>query len=266
MVVVESSTVCFESGNSSTLIFWDIYKLFSYVFIQSLSCVWIPVTPLTAACQASLSFTVSGVCSSSCPLSQWFYPSFSSSATSFSFCLQSLQAAGSFPMSWLFELGGQSIRASTLAPVLPVSIQGWFPLGLAGLVTFKMFKCFPDTSFGKESACNAGDTGSIPGSGRFPGEGIGNPLRYSWFSLVAQLVKNPPACGRPGFYPWAGKIPWRRERLCTPVFWPGEFHGLHSMGLKRVGHDRVTFTSLHKMLKNIYLALVKCIIAIKILL
>ena len=137
MVVVESSTVCFESGNSSTLMFWDIYKLFSYVFVQSLSCVWIPVTPLTAACQASLSFTVSGVCSSSCPLSQWFYPSFSSSATSFSFCLQSLQAAGSFPMSWLFELGGQSIRASTLAPVLPVSIQGWFPLGLAGYLRLR---------------------------------------------------------------------------------------------------------------------------------
>ena len=35
-------------------------------------------------------------------------------------------------------------------------------------------------------------------------------------------------CGRPGFDPWVGKIPWRRERLSTPVFWPGEFHGLHS--------------------------------------
>ena len=45
-------------------------------------------------------------------------------------------------------------------------------------------------------------------------------------SLVAQLVKNP--CGRPGSHPWVGKIPWRRERLPTPVFWPGEFQGLHS--------------------------------------
>ena len=35
-------------------------------------------------------------------------------------------------------------------------------------------------------------------------------------------------CGRPGFDPWVGKISWRRERLPTPVFWPGEFHGLHS--------------------------------------
>ena len=45
----------------------------------------------------------------------------------------------------------------------------------------------------KESACNAGDAGLIPGSGRSPGEGIGYPLQYSWASLVAQLVKNPPA-------------------------------------------------------------------------
>ena len=44
-------------------------------------------------------------------------------------------------------------------------------------------------------------------------------------SLVAQLVKNL-QCRRPGFNPWVGKIPWRRERLPTPVFWPGEFHGL----------------------------------------
>jgi len=43
---------------------------------------------------------------------------------------------------------------------------------------------------------------------------------------VVQLVKNPPACERPGFNPWVGKIPWRRERLPTPVFWPGEFHRL----------------------------------------
>ena len=86
-----------------------------------------------------------------------------------------------------------------------------------------------------------------------------------WASLIAQLVKNPPAmqetpvrflgpedllekgqathtsilglplwlkkfflqCGTPGFDPWVGKIPWRREGLPTPVFWPGEFHGLY---------------------------------------
>ena len=52
---------------------------------------------------------------------------------------------------------------------------------------------FPDSSVGKESICNAGDPSSIPGSGRFAGEGIGYPIQYSWASLVAQLVKNLPA-------------------------------------------------------------------------
>ena len=70
--------------------------------------------------------------------------------------------------------------------------------------------------------------GSIPGLGRSAGEGIGYPLQYlclplwlSWWRICLQ-------CGRPGFSPWLGKIPWRRERLPTPVFWPGEFHGLYS--------------------------------------
>ena len=46
-------------------------------------------------------------------------------------------------------------------------------------------------------------------------------------SLIAQLVKNLPAMRKPGFDPWVGMIPWRRERLPAPVFWPGEFHGLY---------------------------------------
>ena len=52
---------------------------------------------------------------------------------------------------------------------------------------------FPDSSVGKESTCNAGDPGWIPGLGRSPGEGIGYPLQYSWVSLVTQLGKNLPA-------------------------------------------------------------------------
>ena len=55
------------------------------------------------------------------------------------------------------------------------------------------FLGFPDSSVGKESACNAGDPSSIPGSGRSPGEGIGSPFQHSFASLVAQLVRNPPA-------------------------------------------------------------------------
>ena len=55
-----------------------------------------------------------------------------------------------------------------------------------------MCEGFPDSSAGKESACNAGDLGLIPGSERSTGEWIGYPLQYSWASLVAQLVKNQP--------------------------------------------------------------------------
>ena len=50
-----------------------------------------------------------------------------------------------------------------------------------------------NSSIGKESACNAGDSGLIPGSERSPEEGVGYPLQCSWVSFVAQLVKNPPA-------------------------------------------------------------------------
>ena len=71
------------------------------------------------------------VYSNSCPLSQWCYLTISS-ATPFSFCLQSFPASGSFSMSRLFESGGQSIGAS--ASVLPMNIQGWSPLGLTGLI------------------------------------------------------------------------------------------------------------------------------------
>ena len=83
---------------------------------------------------------------------------------------------------------------------------------------------FPGSSAGKESICNAGDPSSIPGLGRSDGEGIGYPLQCSWTSLVAQLLKNPPVMRET----WVGKIPWRRERVSTPVFWPGESHGLYS--------------------------------------
>ena len=56
-----------------------------------------------------------------------------------------------------------------------------------------LYQGFPGSSVGKEYTCNARDPGSIPGSGRSAGEGIGYPLQYSWASLLAQLVKNPPA-------------------------------------------------------------------------
>ena len=69
------------------------------------------------------------------PLSQWGHPTISSSVIPFSFCLQSFPASGSFPMNLLFTSVGQSIGASASASVLPMTIQGWFPLGLTGLIS-----------------------------------------------------------------------------------------------------------------------------------
>jgi len=95
------------------------------------------------------------------------------------------------------------------------------------LVPAHLSEGFPGSSVGKESACNVGDPSSIPGSGRSAGEQIGYPLQYSWASLVAQLVKNLPAMHETWVRSLGWKDPQRRERLPTPVFWPGEFHGLY---------------------------------------
>ena len=73
-------------------------------------------------------------CSNSCPLSWWCHPTVSSSVAPFS-CPQSFPVSGSFPISQFFASGGQSIGASASASVLPMNIQGWFPLGLTGLIS-----------------------------------------------------------------------------------------------------------------------------------
>ena len=79
------------------------------------------------------------VCSNSCPLSQWCHTTISLSVAPFSSCSQSFPASDSSPMSWLFASGVQSTRASASASVLPINIQGWFYLGLTGLISL-LFK------------------------------------------------------------------------------------------------------------------------------
>ena len=76
-------------------------------------------------------------CSKSCALSQWWYPTISSSVIPFSSCLQSFPASGSFPVSQFFASGGRSIGASASASVLPVNIQDWFPLGWTGWMSLQ---------------------------------------------------------------------------------------------------------------------------------
>ena len=103
--------------------------------IQSLSHVQLFVTPWTAACQALYPPLSPRVCSKSCPWSWQCYLAISSSACIFSFCFQSFPASGSFPLSQLFASADQSIRIQIQHQVLPMNIQGWFPLGLTGLIS-----------------------------------------------------------------------------------------------------------------------------------
>ena len=94
---------------------------------------------------------------------------------------------------------------------------------------------FLDRSDGKESACNAGDPGSVPGSGRYAGEPIAFPLQYSGAFLVAQLVKNPPA----KWETWVRSLGWEdplekgKATRSSILTWKIP----QSMGSHRVGHD-----------------------------
>ena len=83
-------------------------------------------------------------------------------------------------------------------------------------------KGFLGSSAGKESACNAGNPGSIPRLGRSPEEVIGYPFQYSWASLVVQVVKNPPAI----WETWVPSLGWEDplegDMATIPVFLPGK--------------------------------------------
>ena len=83
-----------------------------------------------------------GACSNSCPLSQWCHPTISSSLIPFFSCLEKDPESGSFSMTWLSLSGGQSIGASASAWVLPKNIQGWFPLGLTGLISLQFLTAY----------------------------------------------------------------------------------------------------------------------------
>ena len=108
---------------------------------------------------------------------------------------------------------------------------------------FDLVLVFPCGSASKESTFNAGDPGSIPGSGRSSGEGKRYPLQYSWASLVVQLVKNPPAMPET----WVQSLGWEdppekgkathSSILSWKIPWAEQ-----SMGLQRVRHNWATFT------------------------
>ena len=104
---------------------------------QSLSRVWPFATLWTAALRASLSFTISRICSDSCPLCRWCHPTISSSVVPFSSHLQSFLASGSFSMSQFFASGGRSVGVSASASVLLMNIQDWSPLGWTGWISLQ---------------------------------------------------------------------------------------------------------------------------------
>ena len=101
----------------------------------------------------------------------------------------------------------------------------------------------PDSSFGKESTCNAGDPGSVLELGRAPGEGIGYPLQYSWTSLVAQLVKNLPAMQETlvQFLGWEDLLEKGKAIHSSILAWRIPWT-IQFTGSQRVIHDWRTFT------------------------
>ena len=129
-----------------------------------------------------------GVYSNSCPLSQWCHSAISSSIIPFSSCLQSFPASGSFPMSWFFTSGGQSIGVSAWASVLLMNIQDWFPFAWTGWISLQskgLSRVFSNTTLQKH---------------QFFGTQLSSPP--TWFgsfptALCVRGLRGPPAWGPP---------------------------------------------------------------------
>ena len=123
---------------ASPFFFFFLSKPFLWVFIfavQSFSHIQLFATPWTARHQASLSFTISQSLLRLMSIGSTMPIQSSHSVACWSSCLQSFPALGSFLMSRFFTSGGQNNGTSTSAPVLPMNIQGWFPLGLTGFIS-----------------------------------------------------------------------------------------------------------------------------------
>ena len=136
------------------------------------------------------------VCPSSCHLHRWCHPALSSFDALFSFCSQSFPASGTFPMNWLFSSDDQNTGASTSASVIPVSIQGWFPLGLTGLISLLSKEIF---------------------SGVFSSITVG---RHQSFGILSSLGSTTTQ--------WSRNIHYFRKNylvLWCRIFWESEDHG-----------------------------------------
>ena len=124
-----------------------------------------------------------------------------------SFCTPTLNLPVTPGVSWLPAFAFQSSIMKTTYFLDVSSKRSCTSSQNRSTSTWSWSWSFPDSSVDKESACYTGDPWSIPGSGRSVGEGIGYPLQYSWASLVAQLVKNPPKMWDLGLIPGLGRSP-----------------------------------------------------------
>ena len=129
-------------------------------------------------------------CSNLGPSSWWCHSAISSSVVPFSSCLQCFPAPGSFPISGLFATGGESFRASASASVLPMNIQGWFPLGLTGLISLQsrgFSRVFSSTTVQKQDPYLC----QVPLAGRNPGGlacGIDDLSSTKWTYLLLSCI------------------------------------------------------------------------------
>ena len=144
-----------------------MFYFFSYIYVHMCECM--KLFPMPCCCWVTKSWPhglqytrlpcpspSTRACSNSCPLSQWCRPTISSSVISFSSRLQSFPASESFSMSWFFASGGQSTGVST--SLLPMNIQGWFPLRLAGLISLQskgLSRVFSNTTVQRHQFLNA---------------------------------------------------------------------------------------------------------------
>ena len=103
-------------------------------------------------------------------------------------------------------------------------------------------KGFPDSSVGKESTHNAGDPGSIPGSGRSSAEGLGYSLQYSWTSLVAQLIKNLPAKWETWVWSLGWEDPLRKGKATHSSILASRIPWTAAHGVTKSQHEWATFT------------------------
>ena len=129
-------TMVYRAQHHLVLVYFSNLHIHTIIVVESLSRVQLFVTPWTAACQASSAFTISHSLLKLMSTESVMPSNISSSVVRFSSCPQSFPASGSFQMSRFFTSGGQSIGASVSASILSMNIQGWFPLGLTGLISW----------------------------------------------------------------------------------------------------------------------------------